>query len=103
MKIQQQYRKLAKEATDRFQDLGAAYAVLVDDAKRLMYDRCGEECLKKDTMMNNLVPFASFHGGLFGDENRGSARETPVWCHYDFAVHIGGYFYHYVIVHCRAT
>lgn len=53
--------------------------MLSDDDKRKMYDRCGEECLKKDGMMDNSDPFASFFGdfGFFGDENRGGARETP--------------------------
>lgn len=56
--IKKAYRKLAKEmhpdknkdddtATEKFQDLGAAYEVLSDGEKRKKYDRCGEECLKE--------------------------------------------------------
>lgn len=52
--IKKAYRKLAKElhpdknkddpdAQDKFQDLGAAYEVLVDAEKRKQYDRFGEE------------------------------------------------------------
>lgn len=52
--IKKAYRKLAKElhpdrnkddptAQDKFQDLGAAYEVLVDAEKRKQYDRYGEE------------------------------------------------------------
>ncbi|XP_070157305.1 dnaJ homolog shv [Polyergus mexicanus] len=72
--IKKAYRRLAKElhpdknkddpnASQKFQDLGAAYEVLSDTEKREMYDKCGEECLKKDGMMNNnMDPFASFFG-----------------------------------------
>lgn len=43
--------------------MGAAYEVLSDAEKREMYDKCGEECLKKDGMMNgNMDPFANFFG-----------------------------------------
>ena len=56
--IKKAYRKMAKEmhpdknkddpeATQKFQDLGAAYEVLSDEDKRKKYDRCGEECLKE--------------------------------------------------------
>lgn len=89
--IKKAYRKLAKElhpdknpddpnASSKFQDLGAAYEVLSDDEKRKLYDRCGEECLKKDGMMDHSDPFASFFGDFgfgFGDEGRGGAREVP--------------------------
>lgn len=44
-----------------------------------MYDKCGEECLKKDGMMNNnMDPFASFFGDFsfhFGGESQ-HAQET---------------------------
>lgn len=72
--IKKAYRKLAKElhpdknkddpdASTKFQDLGAAYEVLSDADKRKTYDRCGEECLKKDGMMDHGGdPFASFFG-----------------------------------------
>ncbi|XP_034952203.1 dnaJ homolog shv [Chelonus insularis] len=88
--IKKAYRRLAKElhpdknkddpdASRKFQDLGAAYEVLSDQEKREMYDRCGEECLKKDGMMNNADPFASFFGDFgfhFGGEQQHD-RETP--------------------------
>ncbi|KAK3910637.1 DnaJ-like protein shv [Frankliniella fusca] len=75
--IKKAYRRLAKElhpdknkddpdASSKFQDLGAAYEVLSDQDKREQYDRCGEECLKKEGMMNHGGdPFASFFGGDF--------------------------------------
>lgn len=84
------YRRLAKElhpdknkndpeASQKFQDLGAAYEVLSDDDKRATYDKCGEDCLKKDGMMNNHDPFASFFGDFdfhFGGESQ-NQHQTP--------------------------
>lgn len=88
--IKKAYRKLAKElhpdknkddpdASTKFQDLGAAYEVLSDPDKRKMYDRCGEECLKKDGMMDNSDPFASFFGdfGFHFGSNDNSHHDTP--------------------------
>lgn len=86
--IKKAYRKLAKElhpdknkddpdAAEKFQDLGAAYEVLADDDKRKLYDRCGEECVKKEGMMDNTDPFAHFFGDFgfgFGGQEQ---RETP--------------------------
>ncbi|XP_012259502.2 dnaJ homolog shv [Athalia rosae] len=88
--IKKAYRRLAKElhpdknkddpdSSQKFQDLGAAYEVLSDTEKREMYDRCGEECLKKDGMMNNADPFASFFGDFgfhFGGDGQ-HQHETP--------------------------
>jgi len=89
--VKKAYRRLAKElhpdknkgdadASQKFQDLGAAYEVLSDEEKRKKYDRCGEDCLQKDGMMDNSFdPFASFFGDFgfpFGDNNGGN-RETP--------------------------
>lgn len=89
--IKKAYRRLAKElhpdknkddpdASQKFQDLGAAYEVLSDPEKREMYDRCGEECLKKDGMMNsNMDPFASFFGDInfhFGGDSQ-QQQQTP--------------------------
>lgn len=87
--IKKAYRKSAKalhpdknqddpDASQKFQDLGAAYEALSDPEKRELYDRCGEECLKKDGMMNNNDPFASFFGDFgfhFGGEPQ--QHETP--------------------------
>lgn len=87
--IKKAYRKLAKalhpdknqddpDSSQKFQDLGAAYEALSDPEKRELYDRCGEECLKKDGMMNNNDPFASFFGDFgfhFGGEPQ--QHETP--------------------------
>lgn len=67
------------DSSQKFQDLGAAYEVLSDTEKREMYDRCGEECLKKDGMMNNADPFASFFGDFgfhFGGDSQ-HQHETP--------------------------
>lgn len=61
--VKKAYRKLAKElhpdknkddpqASEKFSDLSAAYEVLSDESKRKLYDRCGEECVKKDGMMD---------------------------------------------------
>lgn len=87
--IKKAYRKLAKElhpdknkddpnASEKFQDLGAAYEVLSDADKRKKYDRCGEECLQKDGMMDNSDPFASFFGD-FGFHFGGNEQQhdTP--------------------------
>lgn len=87
--IKKAYRKLAKtlhpdknpddpDASQKFQDLGAAYEALSDPEKRELYDRCGEDCLKKDGMMNNNDPFASFFGDFgfhFGGEQQ--QHDTP--------------------------
>ncbi|XP_022902260.2 dnaJ homolog shv [Onthophagus taurus] len=88
--IKKAYRRLAKElhpdknkddenAATKFQDLGAAYEVLSDEEKRKKYDRCGEDCLQKDGMMDNgFDPFASFFGD-FGFHFGGNEQqnETP--------------------------
>ena len=61
--VKKAYRKLAKElhpdknkddpnASEKFSDLSAAYEVLSDEDKRKLYDRCGEECVKKEGMMD---------------------------------------------------
>lgn len=74
--IKKAYRKLAKElhpdknkddpgSVTKFQDLSAAYEVLNDADKRKLYDKCGEECVKKDGMMES-DPFNSFFGNDFG-------------------------------------
>ncbi|XP_055547823.1 dnaJ homolog shv [Wyeomyia smithii] len=87
--IKKAYRKLAKElhpdknqddpdASQKFQDLGAAYEVLSDEDKRKLYDRCGEECVKKEGMMDNTDPFAHFFGDFgFGFGGGQEQRETP--------------------------
>jgi DnaJ family protein B protein 11 len=88
--IKKAYRRLAKElhpdknkddpeASQKFQDLGAAYEVLSDDEKRKKYDRCGEDCLQRDGMMDSgMDPFASFFGD-FGFHFGGNEQkhETP--------------------------
>lgn len=89
--IKKAYRRLAKElhpdknkddadASQKFQDLGAAYEVLSDEDKRKKYDRCGEECLQKEGMMDSgFDPFASFFGD-FGFHFGGGGEqhhETP--------------------------
>ncbi|CAG0923262.1 unnamed protein product [Notodromas monacha] len=92
--IKKAYRNLAKElhpdknqgdpdAQQKFQDLGAAYEALSDDDKRKMYDRCGEECLKKEGGMggDGFDAFSSFFGhdfGGFGFDFHGQGREREV-------------------------
>lgn len=87
--VKKAYRKLAKElhpdknkddpnAAEKFQDLGAAYEVLSDADKRKKYDQCGEECVKKEGMMDGFDPFASFFGDFgFGFGNENQQQETP--------------------------
>jgi len=76
--IKSAYRKLARElhpdknkndknAEAKFQDLGAAYEALSDKEKRAIYDRHGEEGLKKDGGGGDgHDPFGDFFGGGFG-------------------------------------
>lgn len=85
--IKKAYRKLAKElhpdknkddpdASEKFSDLSSAYEVLSDADKRKLYDRCGEECVKKEGMMNEgMDPFSSFFGDFgfqFGGQEQGN-------------------------------
>lgn len=85
--VKKAYRNLAKKmhpdknkedpnASSKFSDLTAAYEILSDDDKRKLYDKCGEECVKKEGMFgdNGVDPFASFFGdsgfNFFGQEQR---------------------------------
>jgi len=83
--IKKAYRKLAKElhpdknkddpnASEKFSDLSSAYEVLSDEDKRKLYDRCGEECVKKEGLMDGgMDPFASFFGDFgfnFGGQDQ---------------------------------
>ena len=89
--IKKAYRRLAKEmhpdknpddpeATDKFQDLSAAYEALADPDKRKLYDKCGEECLQKDGQMGGGGdPFSSFFGGdFFGGFGGGQGERQAV-------------------------
>ncbi|KAL0273860.1 UNVERIFIED_CONTAM: hypothetical protein PYX00_006441 [Menopon gallinae] len=85
--IKKAYRRLARElhpdknkddpdAASKFADLSAAYEVLSDEEKRKKYDRCGEECVKKDGMMDGMDPFASFFGDFhFGGFHFGGGED----------------------------
>ncbi|XP_046386978.1 dnaJ homolog shv [Ischnura elegans] len=89
--IKKAYRRLAKElhpdknkddptAEQKFHDLGAAYEALSDPEKRATYDRCGEECLKREGGGGGADPFASFFGDFgfhFGGGGGGGEQETP--------------------------
>lgn len=76
--IKSAYRKLAKQlhpdknrddpkASEKFQDLGAAYETLTDKDKRAIYDQHGEEGLKDGGAgQGGGDPFGDFFGGGFG-------------------------------------
>lgn len=71
----------APDAEDKFKELGKAYEVLMDDDKRAMYDRYGEDGLKNAGYdFNGSFDFgdlsdilSSFFGGGFG----GGGRQNP--------------------------
>jgi len=86
--IKKGYRKKAKElhpdkntddpnADEKFSDLGAAYEVLSDEAKRQKYDQCGEECVSGQDQggfghgFGGMDTFSNF----FGDFGFGGGRE----------------------------
>lgn len=89
--IKKAYRKLAKElhpdqnkedpkAQEKFQDLAAAYEVLVDPDKRKIYDKHGEEGVMKNANMGDAQdPFASFFGdfGFFGGGGHEERNQRP--------------------------
>ncbi|CAJ0581666.1 unnamed protein product, partial [Mesorhabditis spiculigera] len=90
--IKKAYRKMAKEwhpdrhpddeeAHEKFQDLAAAYEVLSDKKKRSVYDRSGEEGVKKmegGGGGHNHDHFSSFFGDFFGGGGHDDGeRETP--------------------------
>ncbi len=64
-------------ASEKFSDLSAAYEILSDDDKRKLYDRCGEECVKKEGMFdsNSMDPFASFFGDFGFNFGGGDHRQ----------------------------
>ena len=88
--IKKAYRKLAKElhpdkntedpkASEKFQDLGAAYETLSDPEKRELFDRCGEECVKKEGAGGGgMDPFASFFGDFGFGFNTGHQGQREV-------------------------
>lgn len=78
--IKKSYRKLAmkwhpdrnkdnnEEATQKFQEINQAFAVLSDDKKRKLYDQFGEEGVQQGGDMPDMNPFDIF-GSFFGDNN----------------------------------
>lgn len=88
--IKKAYRLLAQKlhpdknkddpnASEKFSDINDAYSVLSNEEKRELYDRCGEECVKKENGgMGGADPFASFFGdfGFFGGGGQ-ETRDTP--------------------------
>lgn len=93
--IKRSFRKLAltmhpdrntgdKDASQKFQDLRTAFEVLSDPEKRKIYDKGGEDGLKKmggsGSQGNGMDPFSSFFGDIFGfgsNEDRDENKETP--------------------------
>jgi len=88
--IKKAYRRLAQKmhpdknkdaaASEKFTDINDAYAVLSNEEKRELYDRCGEECVMKDSGgVGGGDPFASFFGdfGFFGGGGGQESRDTP--------------------------
>jgi DnaJ-class molecular chaperone len=82
--IKKSYRKLAKELhpdatggdkkkTERFKDIGEAYAVLGDKGKRAEYDRLKHMPMGADGMPQGFDPdtFAQVFGGGFGRQGGG--------------------------------
>lgn len=59
--------------------MSAAYEALSDTEKRETYDRCGEDCLKKENGgFGSMDPFQSFFGGDFGFGFGGGERQKEV-------------------------
>lgn len=59
--------------------MSAAYEALADTEKRELYDKCGEECLKKDgNGFGSMDPFQSFFGdfGFFGGGGHERSKEA---------------------------
>jgi len=87
--IKSAYRKMALKfhpdknkddpgTLEKFTKVRDAYVVLSNENKRKDYDRCGEQCVKKDSMATGHDPFASFFGdfGFHFDESPGH-KEIP--------------------------
>jgi DnaJ-class molecular chaperone len=84
--IKKQYRKLSKKfhpdkskekgAKDRFLEVSQAFEVLSDDDKRKIYDRHGEEGLKRQGQHESHSPFDMFRN-FFGGGGRQQERRTP--------------------------
>lgn len=89
--IKKAYRKLAMvyhpdknpddpEASDKFHDINEAYEVLSDEELREVYDRYGEDGVKKKAQNQGGDMFGNFFGGFgfhFGTAGSDGPREIP--------------------------
>jgi len=68
------------KAQERFQQISAAYEVLMDEEKRRVYDQYGEDGLKQQQQggQRGFDPFGDLFGNMFGGQRQQQGqRDTP--------------------------